>query len=334
VKALALVDRFGLDALAWIERPRPEPGPGEVAVRLVAAALNYRDIDVIEGRRKLALPLIPVSDGCGTVTATGDGVSGLAVGDRVMPIFVQGWLAGPQPRDEVLPTLGGPLDGVLVEHGVWPEAGLVRAPPSLSDVEAATLPCAAVSAWNALFVHASVGPGDTVLVQGTGGVALFALAFAKLAGARAIVISSSDAKLARARELGADATINYATEPGWGARAHALAGGGVDCVVEIGGAATLAQSIAAVRSGGTISGVGFVSGREARLDVAELNRKGVRLVGVRVGSRASFEAMCRAIERHRVRPAIDAVFGFADAVEALRRFRDGGHFGKICVSFG
>ena len=334
VRALALVDRFGLDALRWVERPAPEPGPGEVAVRLAAASLNYRDIDVIEGRRKLALPLIPASDGCGVVTAVGDAVNRFKIGDRVMPIFVQGWIDGPQPRDDVLPTLGGPLDGVLREHGVWRAENLVCAPDSLSDVEAATLPCAGVSAWNALFVHASVGPGDSVLVQGTGGVALFALAFAKLAGARAIVTSSSEEKLARARALGADATINYVREPEWGARAHALAGGGVDVVVEIGGAATLAQSLAAVRVGGTISGVGFVSGRAASLDVAELNRKGVRLAGVRVGSRASFEALCRAIARHRLKPVVDAVYRFEDAVEALRRFRNGGHFGKIGVSLG
>ena len=334
MKALAIVERFGFENLRWIERPVPEPGPDDAVVRIAAATLNFRDVDIVEGRRNLALPLIPVSDACGTVTAIGARVRGLAVGDRVMPTFVQGWLAGPPPQDEVLPTLGGPLDGVLREYGVWPETGLVRAPDCLSDLEAAALPCAALSAWNALFVATRIGPGDTVLVQGTGGVALFALAFAKLAGAAAIVTSSSDEKLARVAALGADATINYLREPEWGARARALAGAGVDCVVEIGGAATLAQSIAAVRAGGTISAVGFVSGRDTRLDVAELNRKSVRLVGVRVGNRASFTEMCRAIERHRLKPVIDSHFAFADAIDALRRFRAGGHFGKIGVTFG
>ncbi|MBI3711297.1 MAG: NAD(P)-dependent alcohol dehydrogenase [Proteobacteria bacterium] len=334
MKALAIVDKFGLENLQWIERDRPEPGPNEVLVRMKAASLNHRDLEVIGGQRKLALPLIPASDAAGVVVAVGRGVESLAVGDRVMPIFVQGWLAGPQPPGDALATLGGPLDGVLVEFGSWPELGLVRVPDGLSDVEAATLPCAGVSAWNALFVCASLRPGDTVLIQGTGGVSLFALQFAKLAGARVIVTSSSDQKLDRARAMGADHGINYRHEPEWGRAARAIAGTGVDCVVEVGGSGSLEQSLIAVKNGGHVSYVGALSGTKPTFDLGELSRKSVQLRGVRVGNRESFETMCRAISLHALKPVIDAVFDFGDAIGALQRLQSGGHFGKICVSFG
>ena len=332
MKALALVDGVGLDRLRWIDRPRPEPGRGEVVLRITASSLNYRDRDIVAGKRKLALPLVPVSDACGEVVAVGPDVSDFAVGDRAMPCFVQGWLDGALPPQEVLPTLGGPLDGVLVEYGVWPATGLVHVPDRLSDVEAATLPCAAVSAWNALFVSASVRPGDTVLVQGTGGVALFALQFAKLAGARVIVISSSDAKLDRAKALGADHGINYRRDRAWGKAAHDLTAAGVDCIVETGGQDTLEQSLIAIRNGGQISFVGFLTGTAAAFDLGELSRKAIRLTGIRVGHRASFEAMCRALASAPLRPDVDSIFAFEDAIEALRRFDGGGHFGKICIT--
>lgn len=332
MKALALVDRFGLDSLRWIERPRPVPGRGEVMLRITAASLNYRDRDIVAGRRKLPLPLVPVSDACGVVAELGPDVLGFAIGDRAMPCFAQGWIDGALPPLEVLPTLGGPLDGVLVDYGVWPASGLVHVPDRLSDVEASTLPCAAVSAWNALFVSASVRPGDTVLVQGTGGVSLFALQFAKLAGARVIVTSSSDAKLDRAKALGADHGINYQRCREWGRVAHELTPSGVDCVVEVGGHGTLEQSLIAVRNGGHISFVGFLSGTAAAFDLGELSRKAIRLTGIRVGNRTSFEAMCRALAGSPLRPVVDSVFAFDDAIEALRHFEQGAHFGKICIT--
>ncbi|MBL8698000.1 MAG: NAD(P)-dependent alcohol dehydrogenase [Alphaproteobacteria bacterium] len=333
MKTLALVDSFGIDALRWIERDPPRPGPGEVLVRITAASINYRDRDIVAGKRALRLPLIPVSDACGIVTAVGAGVARFAAGDRVMPCFVQGWADGRIPPVESLPTLGGPLDGVLTEYGCWPEAGLVGVPPHLSDIEAATLPCAAVSAWNALFGEGALRPGDAVVVQGTGGVSLFALQFAKLAGARVIVISSSAAKLERAKALGADHGIDYVERPEWGSDVRALAPEGVDCVVEVGGRGTLKQSIVAARNGGRISFVGFLGGTAADFDLGELSRKAIRLTGIRVGHRASFEAMCRAIDAARLRPVIDSSFAFADSIEALRRFDTASHFGKLCIDF-
>lgn len=333
MKALALVDSFGLDALRWIEREQPRPGPGEVVLRIMATSLNYRDRDIIAGKRPLRLPLVPVSDCCGVVEAIGEGVDRFKVGDRAMPCFVQGWIDGAIPAIDSLPTLGGPLDGVLREFGVWPAANLVRVPGHLTVAEAATLPCAAVSAWNALFGDGALLPGDTVVVQGTGGVSLFALQFAKLAGACVIVTSSSKAKLERAQALGADHGIDYVERPDWGRAVRELVPDGVECIVEVGGRGTLAQSIVAARNGGRISFVGFLGGTEAAFDLGELSRKAIRLTGIRVGHRASFEAMCRAISATRLRPVVDRVFSFTDSIEALRRFDAGGHFGKIAITF-
>jgi NADPH:quinone reductase-like Zn-dependent oxidoreductase len=278
MKAIRMNDRFGIEHLKLEELARPVPKPGEVLVRLLAASLNYRDLHVIGGVRALKLPLIPLSDGAGRVVEAGEGVQGLAVGDRVMPTFVQGWLAGRHPDIDPLPTLGGPLDGVMVEYGVWPEAGLVRVPDYLTDVEAACLPCAAVSAWNALFGAEGLEPGQTVLVQGTGGVSLFALQFAKAAGARVIVTSSSDAKLERAAALGADDFINYTKTSGWGRAAREIVARGADVVVDIGGAATFEESLAALRNGGRISMVGFVSGTRTPFDASD-NRTSPVTVG-------------------------------------------------------
>lgn len=331
VRALSLVDGFGVGNLRWTEREPGTPGPGEVAVEIAAVALNYRDVQVVEGARQVPLPLIPLSDACGTVTEVGPGVTRFAPGDRVMPAFIRGWHHGPLPLLDSLPTLGGPLDGTAREQAVWPQEELVAVPPHLSHTEAATLPCAGVSAWNALFVAGSVKPGDHVLVQGTGGVSLFALQFAKLAGARVTLISSSDDKLERARALGADLGINYRAEPQWGAAVLAQAGP-VDCVVEVGGTQTLAQSLICLRNGGHVSFVGFLSGTTPSFDLGELSRKGVGLRGIRVGNRDSFEAMCRAVALHRLIPVVGAVRPFEEAREALRLFGEGGHFGKVCLA--
>jgi NADPH:quinone reductase-like Zn-dependent oxidoreductase len=330
-RALTLVGGFGIDRLRWTERSLPAPGPREAVVRMSAVSLNYRDLQIIEGRRPQRLPLVPLSDGAGVVVAVGEEVTALAVGDRVMPAFAQGWITGPQPAADVLQTLGGPLDGVAATLGVWRESGLVKVPECLADIEAATLPCAAVSAWNALFEAAALRPGETVLVQGTGGVSVFALQFAKMAGARAIVISSSDEKLARARRLGADDTINYLAVPDWGRVAREISGAGVDLVVEVAGEKTFAQSLAALRNGGAISYVGFLSGTAPTFDLGEISRKSIRVHGIRVGNRDSFERMCSAVSLHRMTPVVDSEFAIHDITVALERLRSGRHFGKICL---
>ena len=333
MRALVIADAFGIENLCWQERPSPLPGPGQVIVRITAVSFNFRDLQVIGGVRDVPRPLIPLSDACGVVSAIGEGVVRWKLGDRVMPVFAPGWISGPLPQVETLPTLGGPLDGTFREEAAWHEQDLVAVPAVLSDAEAATLPCAAVSAWNALFVAAQTKPGDVVLIQGTGGVALFALQFAKRAGARTILISSEDRKLERARPLGADICINYQSTPKWGAEARRLAGP-VDLVVEVGGSQTLDQSLICVRNGGRISAVGFLSGAVAQCNMGEVSRKSIGLQGIRVGNRDSFEALCRVIESEGIRPVVDRVAPIEEAIPTLASYRDHGAFGKICLAFG
>jgi NADPH:quinone reductase-like Zn-dependent oxidoreductase len=333
-QAWRLRGRFGLDSLALEEERVPAPGRGEVAVRLRAVSLNYRDLMMARGEYdpRQSLPLIPCSDGVGEVVATGDGVRRVAVGDRVCPIFAQRWIAGEPTREKLRSTLGGPLQGTLRQAMVLSEEGVVPVPEYLSDVEAATLPCAALTAWSALTVAGSCRPGDTVLVLGTGGVALFALQIATLAGARVIVTSSRDEKLERARALGAWEGIHYLREPEWGRRARELtAGRGVDQVVEVGGAGTLAQSLRAVRFGGTVSLIGVLTGGETSLPLASIFMRQVRLQGILVGHREAFEGLLRACEAHRLRPVVDRVFPFAEAPRAFEHLASGAHFGKVVV---
>jgi NADPH:quinone reductase-like Zn-dependent oxidoreductase len=334
VRAVEIRGAFGLESLALVERPDPRPGPGQALVRLRAAALNFRDLLTVEGKYnpKQKLPLIPCSDGAGEVVATGDGVTRVQPGDRVCTVFAQKWLAGRPTRERLRSTLGGPLDGTLAELAVFDQEGLVRTPDHLSDEEAATLPCAAVTAWSALVTEGGLTAGDSVLVQGTGGVSLFALQLAKLLGARVLATSSRDEKLARVRELGADETINYAEVPAWGARAKELTGGvGVDHVVEVGGAGTLPQSLQAVRFGGTVSLIGNLAGTRTELLLTHVFMQKIRLQGILVGDRESFEAMNRAIALHRLRPVIDRVFPLEEAPAAFRHMAVGGHFGKIVI---
>ena len=326
---------FGLDALRLVERPVPRPGPGEILVRVRAASLNYRDLAILKGvyRPDLPLPYVPASDGCGEVVELGKGVTRFRLGDRVVPTYTQGWIDGlPTPEMRAQRTLGAPLAGLLQDHVVVPAEDAVAAPAHLTDVEAATLPIAALTAWSTL-QEGGVKPGDWVLVEGTGGVALFALQFAKLAGARVVALSSSDEKLARAKALGANATINYRTTPAWSAPAREATGGrGIDIVVETGGASTLPQALAAVAFGGFVGVVGFVGGFEATLDVRRLLGPMVRVQGIAVGSRSRFEAMNRAIAAHGLRPVVDRTFPLEATAEAFALMERGGHFGKIAIS--
>lgn len=326
---------FGLDNLIVAERPDPKPGqlgPGQALLRMRAASLNYRDLLTVQGKYnpKQKLPLIPCSDGVGEVVEVGEGVTRVKPGDRVCPIFSQRWIAGEPTREKARSTLGGPLDGTLAERMVIDQESMVKIPEHLTDEEAASLPCAAVTAWNAL-IEAGTKAGDTVLVQGTGGVSLFALQLARLLGARVIATSSSDEKLGRARDLGASDGVNYRETPEWGNRVREIAGDGVDLVIEVGGAGTLEQSLRAVRFGGTITLIGNLAGLDAHLKLSLVFMQRIRLLGIFVGHRESFEAMNRAIDLHRMRPVIDQVFPLADARAAFDHMAAGGHFGKICV---
>jgi NADPH:quinone reductase-like Zn-dependent oxidoreductase len=334
VRAIEIQGAFGLDHLALVERPDPTPGPGQALVRLRAASLNFRDLLTVEGtyNPKQKLPLIPCSDGAGEVVAVGEGVTRVQPGDRVCTVFAQKWLAGRPTRERLRSTLGGPLDGTLAELAVFDQEGLVKTPGSLTDEGAATLPCAAVTAWSALVTEGNLTAGDTVLVQGTGGVSLFALQLAKILGARVIATSSSDEKLERVRAMGADETINYSEVPAWGARARELTGGvGVDHVVEVGGAGTLQQSLQATRFGGTISLIGNLAGTRTELLLTHVFMQKIRLQGILVGDRESFEAMNRAIALNGLKPVIDRAFPLDEAPAAFRTMAAGGHFGKIVV---
>lgn len=328
---IELRDGFGIDKLTLAERPEPVPGPGQVLLKMRAACLNYRDLLMVQGHynARQPLPLIPLSDGVGEVEACGPGVDTLSPGVRVCPIFAQGWLDGKPQRTTGRYTLGGPLDGTLCQKMLVDARSVVPLPAFLSDVEAATLPCAAVTAWNALVDQGGLTAGQTVLIQGSGGVAVFALQFAKLLGARIIATSSSDAKLERLRALGAAETINYRSQPDWGERVRKL--GGADLVVEVGGAGTLSQSLRAVQPGGCIALIGVLSGVAQPLNILPILMAGVRVQGIFVGSRATFVRMLRAIEHHRLRPVIDSIHAFADAPQALESLAKSQHFGKICL---
>ncbi len=333
MKALVIKEAFGLENLALTEQPRPEPGPGQVLLRMKAASLNYRDLLTVKGHYnpRQPLPLIPCSDGLGEVVELGDGVDRVQVGQRVATIFCQGWHSGAPDARKLRSTLGGPLQGTLCEYMCVCQEGVVVVPEHLTDEEAATLPCAAVTAWTALVTEGGVTAGDQVLVQGTGGVSIFALQIARMLGATVIVTSSSDEKLQRALELGAAHGVNYKETPKWSKKVRALSGGGVDHVVEVGGAGTLAQSLAAVRVGGTISVIGVLSGVATELSVIPLLMSYVRLQGILVGHRESFEALCRAVAAAELRPVIHETFPMEDTRAALELMASGGHLGKICI---
>ena len=329
------LQKFGLDGLVKSDRPIPTPGYGEVLVKLKAASLNYRDLLVIKGlyNPNLSLPLIPLSDGVGEVVEVGENVTKVKKGDRVAGIFMQDWLSSHLTKKAAKSALGAEVDGVLAEYVVFPEDGLITIPPHLTDEEAATLPCAGVTAWNAL-IEGGLKPGDTVLILGTGGVSLFSLQFAQMAGARVIATSSSDEKLARVKGLGAFAGINYQTTPDWEKKVLTLTEGvGVDYVVEVGGAGTLAKSLKAVRFGGNISLIGVLAGTQAQVNPLLAVMKGISIRGIYVGSKAMFTAMNKAIAHNQIRPLVDRNFPVTEIVAALKYLESGSHFGKISLIF-
>jgi NADPH:quinone reductase-like Zn-dependent oxidoreductase len=327
----------GIEQLRWRTQGRGALGSGEVRVRIHAVALNHRDLMVARGTARAAgRPIVPASDAAGEVIGVGSGVTGLHVGDRVISSFFPQWLAGAATHANTAAALGGSLDGVLAEEVVLPAGAWVRAPAHLDAVEAATLTCAGVTAWHALQGLDPIPAGGSVALLGTGGVSVWALQIAKAAGHRVIITSSDDAKLERARALGADATLNYRRTPDWGAAVRELNGGeGVDRVLDIGGPATLAHSIAAVRTGGTVAVIGRLTGNApAQFDPAELFGGNKRLAGVMVGSHAMTDDLARFAERARLRPVVDRVFDFEDARQAYDYLAGAGHFGKVVIRVG
>ena len=335
MRVFQIQDDWGMEHLQLATRPDPKPGPGQVLLRMRAASLNFRDLLVPNrgyGAHTGTLPLIPVSDGVGEVIEVGADVTRVKVGERACPCFTQGWISGPPTPDRQAHNLGGPLDGTMAELMCLHESGVVKVPQYLSDEQAASLPCAALTAWSALMVQDHLAPGAKVLVQGTGGVALFALQFVKLAGAHVTVISSSDEKLARAKALGADAAINYRTTPEWAKATLAITGGrGYEHVLELGGEKTLPQSLRCVRAGGTLSMIGVLSGGVLAAPLGLVVTRQVRLQGITVGHRDGFEAMMRAIDQYRIQPVVDRVFAFEALKDAMAYLKSGAHFGKICI---
>jgi NADPH:quinone reductase-like Zn-dependent oxidoreductase len=333
VKAWQIHKRGSVDGLRQVELPDPQPGPGEVLVRMHAVAVNYRDLIATRIERPGYLtPLIPCSDGAGEIVAVGAGVTRWEMGDRVASCFFQGWECGPITREAMRSDLGGPLHGVLAEQVVLRESGIIAVPDHLGFEQAATLPCAALTAWHALVEIGKVRAGENVLLLGTGGVSIFALQFAKLHGARVIITSSSDTKLERARALGADDTINYRQYPDWQVRVYELTGNtGVDHVVEVGGWGTLEKSLESVAYGGRIYSIGVLTGFEGKINPWPFIVKSINLHGIYCGPRAMFGRMNRAIAKHALQPVVDRAFPFAEAREAFAHMESGAHFGKIVV---
>lgn len=322
----------GIDALTVATRDVPEPGPGDVRVRVHASAVNYRDLATIEDPvpRGVRFPTVPNSDAAGEVVAIGEAVTSFTVGDRVASCFFQRWADGAITTQAMASALGGALDGVLAEEVVLAEQGIVPIPAHLDFAAAATLPCAALTAWHALVEFGALRPGETVLLIGTGGVSIFALQFARLLGARVLLVSGSDEKIERARGLGADACVNYRAHPDWHEQVLALTDGvGVDLTVEVGGAGTLERSIAATRVAGRVALIGVLTGGE--MNPMMIMRKSIRLQGIYVGSRAMFMRMNQAIAQHQLAPVVDQRFGFENARDAYHAMRAAGHFGKLVI---
>ena len=335
MKALQM-RKLGIEGLAVAEVPEPQIGADEVLVRIRAISLNFRDLGMVEGiyAFKPELPFIPGSDAAGEVVAIGEAVREFAIGDRVASVFHPEWLSGRPTEETMGPSLGGNRPGVYAELVKFDRRGLVKIPKNLNFEEAATLPCAGLTAWTAMVETGHVKSGDWVLIEGTGGVSIFALQFAVLAGARPIVISSSDEKLEKARQLGAVHTINYRTTPEWAGRVLELTNGhGVDHVVEVAGHATFTQALDALAVGGHLVVIGFLGGASSEIDLRKLMQKAARVEGFSVGHRQAFEDMNRAIEAANLHPVIDRVFKMDQAQDALRHMKAGSHFGKIAIQF-
>ncbi len=329
------IPTFGIDKLSLDEVPAPQPGQGQVVVDVHAVSLNYRDLLTVKGlyNPKLQPNRVPCSDGAGIIAAIGKGVTQVAVGDRVAGIFFQRWLDGDPAPEKFKGALGGDIDGTLAQQVLLGEDGVVKFPEHLSFEEAATLPCAGVTAWNAVVTAAGTKSGDTVLIQGTGGVSCFALQFAKGLGARVIGTSSSADKLRRAAKLGLDAGHNYRDDPEWARWATTqTCGRGVDLTVEVGGAGTFQQSLAATRTGGVVAQIGVLTGREQPLAITPILHKMLQIRGIYVGSRRHFVEMNRAIGQTALRPVIDRVFSFGEAQEAFKTMETASHFGKIVIA--
>jgi NADPH:quinone reductase-like Zn-dependent oxidoreductase len=324
----------GIDALVKVERSDPKPAYRQVMVNVKACSLNFRDLGIVRGTYRMPVRenLIPLSDGAGEVIEVGPGVTRVRVGDRVAGCFFQRWAGGDPPADVHTSALGGGIDGMLAEYAVLEEDGIVKIPAHLSLEEGATLPCAGVTVWNAMTEHAKLIAGQTVLLQGTGGVSIFGLQFARMMGIQVIITSSSDDKLARAKALGANHGINYKTTPDWEKAALGLTGGrGVDHVVEVGGAATLARSFGAIRVGGKITMIGGLSGPATEINPGLIFARRANVQGISVGSMQMFETMGRAIAVSGIKPIIDKVFPFDEAQAAYRHMASGAHFGKIVI---
>ena len=335
MRAWQINQEFGIENLTLADRPDPQPGHGQIAIRVKATSLNYRDLMTVKygGMRGLKLPLIPLSDGAGEVVATGEGVTRVKPGDRVAGIFFQNWLAGGPGASHAASALGGALDGMWAELVILHEDGVVKLPDYMTYEDAATLPCAAVTAWQSMVTLGNMKAGDTILILGTGGVSIFALQFAKAAGVRTIITSSSDEKLERATQLGASEVINYKTTPEWGKKVLELTDGvGVDQVVEVAGAGTLVQSMEATRVGGFIGLIGILAGTDGEVNPIAVLMKSLRLQGVYVGSREMFEDMNTAMAVNRIKPVIDRVYPFEEAQAALKLMESATHFGKIVIT--
>ena len=336
MKVYEIISGTNVDAIQLTDRPAPVAKAGEIVIDIRACALNYRDILNISGPQngdKKITGGVPVSDGAGIVTAVGEGVSRLNIGDRVAGAFMPNWLSGPMTPEGQAGALGGSVDGVLAEQVALPASGVVKIPDHLSFEEASTLPCAGVTAWYAQFVGGRIIPGDTVLLLGTGGVSIFSLQFAKMAGARVIITSSNDEKLERAKALGADHTINYRNHVEWQNTVLDLTEGrGADHAVEVGGPDTLNKTLEAVRVGGSISLISVLTGFAASIATVLILRKNIKIQGTYVGSVSMFEAMNRAITQNRMKPVIDCIFPFNEAVDALKYLKSGSHFGKVVIA--
>lgn len=332
--AMIIDGEFGLQNLRAVERETPAPTGDQLLVRVSAVSLNFRDWLTVQGlyNPRQPLPLVPCSDGAGVVEAVGPQATKFQPGDRVTGAFFENWVAGLPSRSELKTSRGGPLDGMLQRYVCASEQSFVHTPAHLSDEEASTLPCAALTAWSALVWQGGLKAGDTVLTLGTGGVSMFAIQFAQMFGARVIATSSSDEKLAVLRDdFGVGDVINYRDDPGWGRTVRELTDGGVDHVVEVGGAGTLQRSIQAVRAGGTVSLIGVLAGTKSDVDLIGVLMRNVRVQGVIVGPRQQFEAMNRAIEINALRPLIDRTFTFDDTVAAFEHLREQKHMGKVVV---